>query len=197
MFNGRFRGEGESVADFVASLRSLTVHCNYGQQLDEMLRDRLVCGIRDDNIHRRLLSEHKLDLKRTIVISQGIETAKANLRDLKRTQAARAESQGDVHKFESTSSSPNSSAGRTPAPQLNRKACYRCGSAHSPETCRLKNSTCFNCRKTSHIARVFRRRQDNSVLVIDKGNAHTSEERLDCCDCQGRSDSQTSRRKWR
>ena len=59
-FNCGFRGEGESVADFVASLRSLAEHCNYGQQLDEMLRDRIVCGIRDDSIQRRLLSEQNL-----------------------------------------------------------------------------------------------------------------------------------------
>ena len=93
-FNSRFRGEGESVADFVASLRSLAEYSNYGQQLDEMLRDRIVCGIQDDSIQRRLLSEQKLDLKGAVEISQGIETANANIRDLKRTQAARAESQG-------------------------------------------------------------------------------------------------------
>ena len=51
-FNNRFRSEGESVADFVASLLSLAEHCNYGHQLDMMLRDRLVCGINDDNIQR-------------------------------------------------------------------------------------------------------------------------------------------------
>ena len=189
-FNSRFRGEGESVADFVASLRSLAEHCNYGQQLDEMLRDRRVCGIRDDSIQRRLLSEQKLDLNGAVEISQGIEPANANVQDLKRTHAAQAGSQGDIHKFQSTSSSPNFSAGRTPAPQLNRKACYRCGSAHSPDTCRFQNNTCFNCRKTGHIARVCRRRQDNNVRVVAEGHARTSEERLDCCDGEGQSDSQ-------
>ena len=39
---------------FVASLRQLTEHCNYVNNLDTMLRDRLVCGINDSRIQNRL-----------------------------------------------------------------------------------------------------------------------------------------------
>ena len=56
-FNNRFRTEGESVADFVAALRNLAEHCEHGDILETMLRDRIVCGIRDEKIQRRLLVE--------------------------------------------------------------------------------------------------------------------------------------------
>ena len=56
-FNNRFRTEGESVADFVAALRNLAEHCEYGDTLETMLRDRIVCGIQDEKIQRRLLVE--------------------------------------------------------------------------------------------------------------------------------------------
>ena len=59
-FNSRFRQQGESVSTFVSELRSLAEFCNFKATLDDMLRDRLVCGINDDNIQRRLLSETKL-----------------------------------------------------------------------------------------------------------------------------------------
>ena len=52
-FNNRFRNEGESVADFVAALRNLAEHCEYKDTLEMMLRDRIVCGIRDEKIQRR------------------------------------------------------------------------------------------------------------------------------------------------
>ncbi|XP_071493853.1 uncharacterized protein [Diadema antillarum] len=185
-FNSRFRSEGESVADFVASLRSLAEHCNYGQQLDMMLRDRLICGINDDNIQCRLLSEQKLDLKGAIDIAQGIKTANANVKDLKCAQASSAAGQGEVHKFQSTSSSPKSSTGRAPAQQP-QKACYRCGATHSPDTCRFRNNTCFNCGKTGHIARVCRSRRNDNVHVVDEEDAQTSEDCLDRPEKEGTS----------
>ena len=43
-FNSRQRAPSETVAEYIAALRKLAEHCNFGETLDEMLRDRLVCG---------------------------------------------------------------------------------------------------------------------------------------------------------
>ena len=61
-FHSHCRKGGETVATFLSELRSLAQHCNFGAALDNMLRDRFVCGIQDDSIQRRLLSELKLTL---------------------------------------------------------------------------------------------------------------------------------------
>ena len=45
---------------FLAELRHLSEHCEFGITLDEMLRDRLVCVVRYIRIQRRLLAEPKL-----------------------------------------------------------------------------------------------------------------------------------------
>ena len=47
---------------FLAELRHLSEPGEFGITLDEMLRDRLVCGVRDIRIQRRLLAEPKLTL---------------------------------------------------------------------------------------------------------------------------------------
>ena len=44
-FNSRVRNANESVSMFVAELRKLTEYYEYGESLNDMLRDRLVCGI--------------------------------------------------------------------------------------------------------------------------------------------------------
>lgn len=62
-FHTRVRQEGESVATFVSELRSIATFCNFGDSLDQMLRDRIMCGIRNEMIQNRLLSESKLDFK--------------------------------------------------------------------------------------------------------------------------------------
>ena len=51
-FHSRNRKEDEGVAMYVAVLRKLSEHCNYGETLPEMLRDRLVCGINNEKIQR-------------------------------------------------------------------------------------------------------------------------------------------------
>ena len=56
-FNSRSRRHDEMVASFVAALRELALHCEYGDYLNDMLRDRLVHDINHKGIQRKLLSE--------------------------------------------------------------------------------------------------------------------------------------------
>ena len=49
--------ETESVAEFVASLCHLAEACEFGGTLEETLRDRLVCALRDHRVQRWLLTE--------------------------------------------------------------------------------------------------------------------------------------------
>ena len=46
-FNSRSRQAGEMVAAYLAGLKILSEHCDYGDVLQDMLRDRLVCRIQD------------------------------------------------------------------------------------------------------------------------------------------------------
>ena len=56
-FNLRTQKPEESIATFIAKLRCLAEHCQFGQTLDEMLRDQLVCGIADSRVQCRLLTK--------------------------------------------------------------------------------------------------------------------------------------------
>ena len=53
-FNRRVQQEGESVDDFIIDLYSLAEHCHYGQLHDEMVRDRIVVGIKDSKLSEKL-----------------------------------------------------------------------------------------------------------------------------------------------
>ena len=86
-FHNRFRSPGESVASYVAELRHLTEHCNFGQTMEVMIRDRLVCGIMDDKIQRRLLAEKDLTFKKAYEIAISMETAAKGVVDLQSGQA--------------------------------------------------------------------------------------------------------------
>ena len=77
---------GESVAEYVAELRRLVTHCQFGNYLDEALRDRLVCGIRNTGIQKQLLSEAELTLKKAIELSQAFEAAEMNTKAIQTPQ---------------------------------------------------------------------------------------------------------------
>ena len=47
-----------------------------------MLRDRLVCGINDEKIQNRLLSETGLTYMKAMSLAQSLETAAQNLKEL-------------------------------------------------------------------------------------------------------------------
>ena len=51
-FHRRNQAVGESVAEYVAGLRRLTRHCEFGAYLDDALRDRFVCGLRSETIQK-------------------------------------------------------------------------------------------------------------------------------------------------
>eukprot|EP00731_Ephydatia_muelleri_P016131 Em0009g555a len=56
-FHSRVRQQGESVSVYVTQLKELARKCEFGDALNDMLRDRLVCGINDERVQKRLLVE--------------------------------------------------------------------------------------------------------------------------------------------
>ncbi|XP_031550706.1 tetratricopeptide repeat protein 13-like [Actinia tenebrosa] len=73
-FHLRVRREGEKIADYVADLRKTAESCNFGDSLHDMLRDRLVCGIKNEKIQNRLLVESDLTFAKAYKIAIAQET---------------------------------------------------------------------------------------------------------------------------
>ena len=53
-FNGRAKKESESVEQYITELHDFVEVCAYGVLKDEMIRDRLVVGIRDLSLSEKL-----------------------------------------------------------------------------------------------------------------------------------------------
>ena len=69
------RNPSESIADYIAALRELAMNCNFGskERLEEMLRDRLVCGVNHQGIQPKLLSEGDISYTDALALAQSIE----------------------------------------------------------------------------------------------------------------------------
>ena len=152
-FHQRLQQPGESVAMYLAELRKLAVPCEFGESLDEALRDRLVCGLRDEAYQKRLLSECELTLDKALQIAQSLETADVNARALRGSESGIHQ----MYKGGSRSSPPGKSqkGNQAPAPGQQGRECYRCGSPdHIASRCRFASFVCRKCQKKGHLARV-------------------------------------------
>ena len=152
-FHSRSQKEGETLSQFVAELRHLSEHCKFEASLDDMLRDRLVCGIRDVRVQRRLLAEPELEFKKAFELAQAAEAADSDAKVLQKPSAT------TVHAVQQQ---PAKNTTKTPP-----KDCHRCGGKHLASTCRFQDAECHYCHKRGHIARVCRRKE--------RGPAQTSQ----------------------
>ena len=85
-FNQRNQSEGESVEQYITALYHLVETCEYGDLRDEMLRDRLVVGIRDAAMSQKLQMDPELTLEKamkTVRQSAAVKEQQCQLKQLK------------------------------------------------------------------------------------------------------------------
>ena len=126
-FHKRYQQPTKAIAEFVAELKRLARTCEFGDFLDQALRDQFVCGVAHAGTLKRLLTESTLTLAKAIEIATSAEAAEKNIQEFKSTDAV------VVGKVET----------ETPS-----RSCFRCGRTNDiSEGCWAKDVVCHNCSK--------------------------------------------------
>ena len=148
-FHRRNQIATESVSEYVAQLRGLATHCEFGEFLNDALRDGLVCGLNNTSAQKRLLSEATLTLAKAVEIVQSKEAAEKSSKVFHEGEGGAV---GQLNTQRSSGSRLNDSL------PPGKPSCHRCGgSNHSPDSCRFKMAICHKCKKRGHLARMCRR----------------------------------------
>ena len=157
--NIRNRLEGESVAKYISELGGLSAFCNFGNSLDDMLRDSLVCGVADQAIQRKLLAESNLTPEKATNIALAMETAVRNAETLrspvgKGSDSGLARSSESLHKVHKNPPGAMSKGKtrRLMGSVTEGISCYWCGQkSHEANLCPHKETTCYYCHKVGHL----------------------------------------------
>lgn len=166
-FFTRVQKEEESAQEFIVELRQLADKCNFGDMLDRMLRDKIVCGVKNIDVQKAQLSRPKLTLQETENIVLAAEAARQGVKLMKPSDV---KSEPELHKL-AGKQRPGPSRQYRKEERGPSLACERCGSKeHSEMACTFKYAKCFQCGKKGHIAIMCRfkgKRQQRTFALTE------------------------------
>ena len=135
---------GETVSNYVVRLKVLVKHCNYGDESDNQVRDRVLSHIKNQNLKSKMYREENLSLaKMTKIISKYHDKGAMVLVSGK----SENKTEGDVKYVKSTKAQNQNkgdkSRSKPQGPKFQGK-CWRCDTpGHMGKDCRIsKNHVC-------------------------------------------------------
>ncbi|RDH88672.1 MAG: hypothetical protein DIZ79_14650, partial [endosymbiont of Lamellibrachia luymesi] len=156
MFHRAEQHEGETVGQFVTRLRQLASSCDYGNNVDEYIRDQVIDRCRSDSLRTKLLAAGKdLTLNRAIEIAQTRESSERQAKDMARGTANNtvyaAFNRSARIPFETHTRKPVNRHSNT---QQRHDRCTRCGlQGHTSDECKCtRDKECHKCGVRGHFA---------------------------------------------
>ncbi|XP_072021728.1 uncharacterized protein [Amphiura filiformis] len=142
-FNSSIQGD-DSFDAYLVKLRALAATCEYGELLNELIRDRIVCGIKDNALRKRLLQEADLSLDKCVTMCQAAEATSDQMKVMKGYQQ---EPQAEVH---ATFHNKHRQRAAPRASEIDN--CKWCGRKHELQRakCPAYGKTCTSCGRLNH-----------------------------------------------
>ena len=154
IFNRRCQGQNETAEQFITSLYSLGENCEYRELKDQMIRDRIVVGIRDQSQSARLQMDPELTLEKAKTLVRQREAVQKQQSLLQ--HGPKVDKVIDSLHKTLPFKGKGSHRGRRPPttarqPQLAQGKCSRCGHGpHSRQQCPARDAECHTCHKKGH-----------------------------------------------
>ena len=73
----------ETIDQYVTELRTKAKNCEFGDLTESLIRDRIICGVPDDNLRERLLRVQDLNLEAAVRMCRATETTKERMKEIK------------------------------------------------------------------------------------------------------------------
>ena len=159
-FNCRTQVDDESVDQFIMNFYSLAENYEFGPVKDELVRNRLVVGIKDITLLERLQTDKTLMLEKAKKLAPQKEAVREQQSILEREETTLdcIKSKGQFPRTHQQTSSEH-------------KKCIQCGKhPHTRQNCPAKDSKCYKCGKHGHFGAVC---LSKTVTLISEDSSDT------------------------
>lgn len=218
-FRHRKQESNETISEYVAVLKKISKSCEFGNWLEDSLRDQLVCGISSETIRQRLFTEDKIDFGKAYALARSMEAAekdaavvegRANTSsgDNVACQAVSAVGAGrrrggasaGGRAWNSTARGRGAWRGQQVAGQQQLRSadadgtqpCRHCGAQHDASRCRFSRYVCKVCNKQGHLRRVCPYLSDHHHVDAAESSNMSKEDSDEVMSCRIRNVNQLS-----
>ncbi|UYV75738.1 hypothetical protein LAZ67_13001174 [Cordylochernes scorpioides] len=158
-FNRKYQQDGEAVEEYIRVLHKITENCNYGSLKEEMIRDRIVVGVKYLQLSEKLQLEPNLTLERAIqaACQDRMCEATTDYSLINNNTGCQCRpittKKVQFYKWE-RDASKKSKFQKCSKPE--KSGCIRCGASkfHPYKDCPAKEVKCHKCKKVRHFAKV-------------------------------------------
>lgn len=155
-FYRREQGSSESAEDFIRAVKQLAERCDFGGFKSEAIRDRLVFGINDRDLQKRLMDKGDLTLRETeqLMLNDDILGSRSG-----QLSPVSSLDDHDVGSFGGSASKQSNSAVMKSVKRSRSPSVLRAGSVDrrksmAPRAPQMKKViTCTHCRRVGHTRR--------------------------------------------
>ena len=166
-FNNRKQEPGENIAAYLTELRTIAKNCQHEDITpEEILRDRIVLGIRDDKMRERLLRCNDLTLQKAVDLIKAAEQTEHQVKLMGASANVNALKQG--RSKNNRPSMPSRAANSKHQKQTSRGNCGRCGTSHAKQKCPAFGQKCHRCGNMNHYQSLCRSKTVATVQ-LDNG----------------------------
>jgi hypothetical protein len=163
-FNNMKQEANQPLHQFIVAVQTQAGNCDYGDQIvSDLVRDRIVVGVRDHNLRQYLIDIDNLTLETCIQKAKQYETFHEH--------AKKMESQ--IHSTESANLDTVAQEMKQPTKEKHKatqegqkltKRCDNCGRFfHRRNGCPALKAECFKCHSIGHFSRMCRAKRVNEV----------------------------------
>ena len=184
-FHTLIRQESQGIKEFILQLQIQAAKCAFGNQLEDQLRDRIVAGINNSQIQRKLLLQPNLSLQ----IAKEICESSANVSEAMQMTSnvlyskPRSTRKQPVRQHSMSSNFSGQPGKSIPSQSTGTITCFSCGGSHLRNVCKFKNAQCHKCSKLGHISKVCRSqgkefKPHKSIHLINDSDSDSQEQSI-------------------